>query len=211
MPAQLYDADPSRSSQLGQIDSQVSGRDPKPFDAGLTPAAYLYLLELNRPFESWSVLGRAGGEFDAIRFDELGLNPTKEYLVFEFWQKKLLGSLTKSFVPGPLPAKFNSQVFIIRERLARPQLVATNRHITGGGVDLIDVDWNGGVLTGRSRVVGGDPYEIYLTEPGDWQLTGMQCEGSSPIEPERQGALVKTGCRSDTSREIVWHARFQNR
>jgi len=72
MPAQLYDVDPLRPALLARVDSEVSGRDPKPFDAGLTPAAHLYLLDVNRPFGSWAVLGRTGGEFDGIRFDELG-------------------------------------------------------------------------------------------------------------------------------------------
>ncbi len=211
MPAQLYDVDPSRSSQLGQVDSQVSGRDPKAFDAGLTPAASLYLLDVSRPYESWEVLGRTGGEFDGIRFDELGLDPEKTYLVFEFWQKKFLGSFSKSFAPGALPSKFNSQVFIIRERLARPQLVATNRHITGGGVDLVEIAWNENELRGRSRLVGGDPYEIYLTEPEGWTLSGVQCEGGRSLPTERQGEIVKSGCRSDTSREIAWSARFQKK
>jgi hypothetical protein len=93
--------------------------------------------------------------------------------------------------------------------LPRPQVVATNRHITGGGVDLIDVAWSDGLLTGISRVVGGDPYEIYLTEPAGWQLSGIQCDGGAPLEAERQGEIVKTGCRSDTSRQILWRARFQ--
>ena len=35
------DVDPSRSSQLWRADGEVSGRDPKPFDAGLTPAVNL--------------------------------------------------------------------------------------------------------------------------------------------------------------------------
>jgi alpha-galactosidase len=211
MPAQLYDVDPSRSSLLARVDSEVSGRDPKPFDAGLTPAAHLYLLDVNRPFGSWAVLGRTGGEFDGIRFDELGLDPARTYLVFEFWQKKYLGAFTKSFAPGPLPGKYNSQVFIIRERLPQPQVVATSRHITGGGVDLIDVAWSESLLTGISRVVGGDPYEIYLTEPAGWQLSGIECDGGAPLEAERQGEIVKTGCRSDTSRQILWRVRFQKR
>jgi len=211
MPALLYDVDASRSSLLARADSEVSGRDPKPFDAGLVPAADLYLLDVSRPFESWEVLGRTGGEAGSIRFEELGLDPARTYLVFEFWQRKYCGAFTGSFNPGQLPAKYNSQVFIIRERLSRPQVVATNRHITGGGVDLIDVAWSDGLLTGRSRVVGGDPYEIFLTEPAGWQLSGMECEGGTPLEAERQGEIVKTGCRSESGREILWRARFQKK
>jgi len=208
MPGQIYDVDPSRSSLLSEVDSQVSGRDPKPFDAGLTPAAHLYLLEVNRPFESWMVLGRTGGQFDDIRFDELGLDPAKSYVVFEFWQKRLAGAFTKAFIPGTLPSQYNSQVFVIRERQDHPQVIATSRHITGGGVDLMDVAWKEGVLTGRSRVVAGDAYEIYLTEPAGWQFAGLQLETGIALPAERQGEMVKTGFRPAASRDIEWRARF---
>jgi hypothetical protein len=208
LPGQLYDVDPSRSSQLARVDGEVSGRDPKPFDAGLTPAASLYLLEVNRPFESWLVLGRTGGQFDEIRFDELGLDPAGQYLVFEFWEKEYRGSHTGSFLPGPLPS-FNSQVFIIRERLARPQVVATSRHITGGGVDLLDVQWRDGVLSGRSRAVGGDAYEIFLTEPDGWRLAAMECDGARALPVERESLVVKAGCLADVTSEIGWRARFE--
>jgi hypothetical protein len=209
IPGQLYDLDPSRSSELARVDAEVSGRDPTPFDAGLASAAELYLLEVNRPFESWMVLGRLGGEFDEIRVDELGLDPSKPYLVFEFWQKQVRAASGNSFTPGPLPPKVHSQAFIIRERLDHPQLVATSRHVTGGGVDLLDVSWADTALSGRSQVVGGDPYGIYLTEPAGWTFSGIACDGAEPLDTERTGQVVRSGCLADKSGEIRWRARFQ--
>jgi len=212
-PGQIYDVDPSRSALLWQVDSQVSGRDPKPFDAGLTPSAQLFLLEVNRPFESWVVLGRTGGEFESIGFDELGLDPAKSYVVFEFWQKRFQGSLARQFAPGTLPEKYHCQVFIIRERRPHPQVLATNRHITGGGTDLIDLGWKEeqAVLSGRSRVVAGDPYEIYLTEPPGWQCVNIRVEAEDVIPMQSQGEVVKTGFRCSTSRDVPWSVQFRRR
>jgi hypothetical protein len=155
------------------------------------------------------VLGRTGGAFDAIRWEDLGLDAKKRYAVFEFWQRKLDLPEGGSFEPGELPSRFNSQVFVIRQRLPHPQLVATSRHITGGGVDLLDVAWKDGVLSGRSRVVGGEPYEIFLTE-GSWRLAEMQCDGAAALPVAREGALVTSGCRPDASGEIAWRARFES-
>ena len=131
VPAQLYDVDPSRSSELWRVDGEWSGRDPKPFDASLTTPVHLYALEINRPFESWTVLGRTGGDEGEIRFEDVGLDPGKEYEVFDFWPRRSLGHHLTSFKPGPLPAAFRSQAFVIRERLNRPQLLATGRHPGG--------------------------------------------------------------------------------
>lgn len=212
VPGQLYDVDPSRSSELARVDAEVSGRDPKPFDAGLTPLVNLYQLDINRPFESWVVLGRTGGTFDDIRWTDLGLDPGKRYIVFEFWERRSIPPGAESFVPGPLSPRFNSQVFIIRERLPHPQVVATSRHITGGGVDLIDVSWRDGLLSGRSRVVGGERYEIFMTATADgaaWRLADMRCKGGAPLRAKRRQDLVVSGCLPRTSGEISWQARFE--
>ena len=210
VPGQLYDVDASRSSQIWRADVEVSGRDPKPFDAGLEPAAHLYLLEVNRPFESWVVLGRTGGDLDRIAFDQLGLDTAREYLVFEFWEKRLLGSFSRSFVPGALPATFNSQVFVIRERAAHPQLIATSRHITGGGVDLISTEWaqDSRRLSGRSRAVARDPYELYVHVPPGFEPVAAECDGASTAF-QREGSVARWGCRADTSREIAWSVSFR--
>ncbi len=207
-PGQLYNVDPSRSSEIARVDSQVSGRDPKPFDAGLTPSTHLYALEINRSFESWLVLGRTGGEFGEIRWDDLGLDPKKRYAVFEFWERRLLSPEGESFAPGPLAPAFNSQVFIIRERLPHPQVVATSRHITGGGVDLVAVSWKDGVLSGRSRVVGGEPYEIFVSEAEGWTLTGVQCDGGSPQPIARREGFAVAACSPTVAGEIAWRATF---
>jgi hypothetical protein len=212
VPGQLYDVDPSRSSELARVDAEVSGRDPKPFDAGLTPSVNLYELEINRPFESWVVLGRTGGPDDNIRWTDLGLDPTRPYTVFEFWERRVVLPGAESFAPGPVSTRFNSQVFVIRERLPHPQVVATSRHITGGGVDLLDVSWKDGVLSGRSLVVGKEPYEIYMTTTAGgsaWRLADMRCDGGVPLKTQPKPPLVVAGCLATTSGEMSWQARFE--
>lgn len=208
LPGQLYDVDPSRSAALWRVEGEVSGRDPKPFDASLTPSVFLYQLEVNKPFESWTVLGRTGGPSDEIRFEDLGLDPKRPYLVFEFWQRQLVGEFAGSFAPGPLPAPFNSQVFVIREKLDRPQLVATGRHITGGEADLLDVSWKDRVLAGRSRPVAGEPYEIYLTEPAGWTLDAVQCGATAQATVTRKDGLAKATCPVGDAAPFRWEARY---
>ena len=209
VPGQLYDVDPSRSSEIARVDAEVSGRDPKPFDAGLTPAVHLYSLEIDRPFESWLVLGRTGGSFEHIRWEDLGLDPKKTYSVFEFWEKRVVATSADGFVPGPISPAFNSQVFVIRERLPHPQVVATSRHITGGGVDLLDVTWKDGELSGRSRLVGGDAYDLYLSEPNGWHFAEIDCGGVKARTTSRQDGVIVTGCQAEKSGEISWKARFE--
>jgi hypothetical protein len=211
VPGQIFDIDPSRSGALDRVDAEVSGSGPRVFDASLQPTCDLFLLEIVRPFESWAVLGRTGESIREIRFADLGLDAQKEYFVFEFWTKRLLGSFSGSFAPGPLDPVFRSQALTIRERKPYPQLLATSRHVTCGGVDLDDVRWTDGKLSGRSRVVGGDPYELYLTEPEGYRMTAFDCPGVTVSESRREGTMVKVVLLPDKSGAVDWLASFIKR
>jgi hypothetical protein len=211
LPGQVFDVDPSRSQNLWRVDSEVSGKEPKVFDAGLVPSCHLYLLEVNRPFENWVVLGRTGGENKAIQFVDLGLDKDQEYFVFEFWTKKLLGLFKGSFPPGELDPRFNCQVFCIRERQEHPQLLATSRHITGGGVDLVGVAWEKNHLTGTSQLVGGDAYELYVTLPSGFFFDRAECRGAEVTEIKAGGGGLSVGLRAAHSSEAKWVVNFQEK
>jgi len=209
LPGQLFDVDPSRSQNLWRVDTEVSGKEPKVFDAGLVPGCHLYLLEVNRPFEDWMVLGRTGGENTEIKFEDLGLNKEREYFVFEFWSRKLLGAFSGAFPPGEVDPKFNCQVFCIRERQAQPQILATNRHITGGGVDLVDVIWESNRMSGTSRIVGGDDYELFISIPPGYSFDRIECAGAAVLKTQRDGTVLLISLKSDQSREVAWTVSFR--
>ena len=209
LPGQIFDVDPSRSQNLWRVDAEVSGKEPKSFDAGLVPGCDLYLLEISRPFEDWMVLGRTGGEDKEVRFEDLGLDKEREYFVFEFWGRKLLGAFRGGFQPGEIDPKFNGQVFCLRERQAHPQVLATNRHITGGGVDLLDVSWEGRRLSGRSRVVAGDAYELFVSLPPGYSYDRAEGEGETALEAHREGEVLRISLKSAQSREVSWAVHFQ--
>ncbi|MCX6576943.1 MAG: hypothetical protein NTV82_11200 [Candidatus Aminicenantes bacterium] len=208
LPGQIFDVDPSRSLNLWRADVEVSGSGPRLFDGGYTPACFLYLLEIDRTFENWLVLGRTGGDFAEIRFADLGLDPEREYFVFEFWSKKLLGGFSGSFAPGPPDPKFRSQALCIRERKPHPQLIATNRHVTCGGVDLLDARWDGISLSGRSRGMKGDPYILFITEPTGFTFDKLDIQGAKLEKTERSGGLLRLTLMPGGDAEIVWSAKF---
>ena len=209
LPGQVFDVDPSRSDALARVDAEVSGSGPRAFDAGLAPACDLFLLEIHRAFEDWAVLGRTGESVAELRFADLGLDPGKEYFVYESWSERLLGSFAGGFAPGRPDPVFKSQALVIRERRPHPQVIATNRHVTGGGVDLLDVRWNDGVLSGRSRVAAGDPYEIVITEPAGFRLERFESGGAAPLEVRREGIALRVRLPAGAGPDVDWSARFK--
>jgi len=207
-PGQLYEVDPSRVEQLHRVDSEVSGSGERIFDAGYTPKCQLYLLEINRPFENWVALGRTGGSIDRIHFADLGLDSKQDYLIFEFWSKMFDGNCAGSFHPGRINPAFNCQLFIIREKKDHPQVVATSRHISGGGLELKDMKWEKNVLSGKSMLVGGDPYFIYITKPNGYKLEDLTCEGVEVRRVEKHGLLKALRLESKTGKEVDWAFTF---
>ena len=98
----------------------------------------------------------------------LGLKPDREYHLFDFWNHRWLGKLAgnarleQELRPG------EARMISVRECLDRPQILSTDRHVMQGFLDLQDVGWDSEkrVLTGTSKVIGGDPYRISLALNG---------------------------------------------
>jgi alpha-galactosidase len=208
LPGQVYDVDPSRSSLLAQAGVATSGSGPRPLDADQRLIAPLYLLDVARPFERWSVLARAGGSDARLRFRDLGVPDSVEHLVFEFWTHRLLDAGKDGFDPGPVDPRFGVQVFCIRERLTHPQLLTSNRHVSCGGVDLADLSWDAGTLVGQSDVVAGDEYALYLSEPEGWRFAEAQASAAEVLGSERDGAVRVVRLRSAAGGRIGWRVRY---
>ncbi|MCK4371660.1 MAG: hypothetical protein KAW61_00880, partial [candidate division Zixibacteria bacterium] len=211
LPGQVYDVDPTRSDQLDRVDTETSGSGPRVFDADQKPVCHLYLLEIDKPFENWVLLGRTGVDVQQIRLGDIGLDERQEYYVFEFWSKQMLGSFSQSFRFGDIDPKFNCQLFCIRQRHSNPQVMATSRHITCGGFDLNDVIWADNRLSGKSKLVGGETYELYLTEPDGYVLKDVTCEGAEVVDKRKDGQLRVIQLKIDTNTEVCWAVRYDVR
>ena len=203
-PTQIYDVDPSRSNQLSRVDYEMSGDGARVFDASRATPYDLFLLELNRNFGNWVVLGRMGESRNYIDFSKIGLDKEKEFLVFEFWSKKFIGKFLNGFVPGGIDKKFNCQIFSIREYLKHPQLIATNRHISCGGLEIANLHWDKNELEGKSDLVANDPYSIYIYEPENFSFSEFLCEGVKFIGSSKEGQMREIKIVSEQAKQIDW-------
>ena len=131
---------------------------------------------------------------------DLGL-PTGDYLYYDAWEKKLLGT-SESGWKLTLPPT-SCRLLTVRPRVDRPQLLGTSRHITQGADDLIEARWNPEAMTwsGKSAVVGGDPYELRFTLPAGWKCT-------SPAAKLESGLVVLTLTNQQSS-AMPWSITFR--
>jgi hypothetical protein len=210
-PGQVYDVDPSRSSLIAGVDVEMSGSGPRPFDASSSTITGLFALEINKPFENWVVVGRLDERDKVLPFRELGLDERKDYLVFEFWTKKFRGVFKSQLLPGRIDTAFNCQAFCIREKLDHPQLLATNRHISCGGLEVSNLNWGDHTLRGASELVANDQYVIYLYEGGDYTFDKVDLKGAELVGVEKTGSVRKITMISRNGGAAEWSVRFLHR
>ena len=95
----------------------------------------------------------------------LGLNPDKEYLLYDFWNNKFVGRfygsdlLIQELRPG------ETRMISIHSVEKHPQFISTNRHIMQGLVDMTALpawDESKKVLTGKSKIIGGEEYKVVI-------------------------------------------------
>ena len=210
LPGQVYDIDPTRISRLSMVEHEVSGSGPRPFEADQRLQQTLYQLDIARPFERWTVLARTAGAPDTHPRRPTSASPAgKDYVAFDFWKKRFLGVFRdtlvarsgRSGVPGAggLPARAAAAPAAARDQSARELRRRGSRARR----------WNGDSLSGTSRVVTGDDYELYVTEPDGWtaeSVDGRGRRGRAGREP-RPLARGNRARRANSAGE--WTIRFR--
>ncbi len=173
-----------------------------------------WLQEIDRPFDHWSVLARfnwngKGAPDQKVKFADLGLYDDRDYLVFEFWTQKYLGKHQGSFTAPAMDENNGMQVFAIREAREHPWVLSTTRHISQGGVSLLDEKWDAGskTLSGKSKVVIGDPYVLTVYLPDGFRLESPGVSGEqAKIANWREIGTVRMV--PSATKEVEWKMRF---
>jgi len=149
-----------------------------------------------------------------VPLSRFNLPEAKGYAAFDYWANAFLPPITGS-IKATLPAH-GCLDLAVRPRLDRPFLLSTSRHISQGMVDVIDEQWDaaGKTLSGKSRVVGGDPYELRIVAPGNWKVANAEVsvndKAAAGIETKfsQSGTGVRVTVNSETSRPIAWKVVF---
>lgn len=105
---------------------------------------------------------------DQASIGSLGLNPIKNYYVYEFWSNKFIGKFKGSSTLTQKMLAGEAKMFSVREVMDYPQVLSTNRHLMQGYVDLENVKWNPKEkqLSGTAKVIGGEPFCIIIASNG---------------------------------------------
>ena len=93
--------------------------------------------------------------------DKLGLDGGIPYVIFDFWNQKLLGVYRDRLNIDIEP--HDTRLLLVHPLQDKPQLIGTSRHITGA-YSILDLRWDGrNTLLGSSETVPGDDlFSFYL-------------------------------------------------
>jgi len=138
-----------------------------------------------------------------VRFDKVGLERQRDYLLFDFWNQKFLGKARGEYSTD-LPAHA-CQVLSLRPAQDHPQLIGTDRHITMGAVELKGEKWDASKKELRLKIelVENYPTELTIYTAGrtfrEVQAIGVEAQATSEGETVRAKLLSgRSGVREVT-------------
>ena len=157
-----------------------------------TPATY----EHNFPRIIDLKINAASGKFDVVAATNwtnesetreisfagnMGLDPDESYLVFDFWNQEFMGMFKKSVELKIEP--HDTRVLHIRPLLQRPQVLATDRHISGAySIETLEWDMEKKTLNGSSKTIPGKTYTLFLHVPGKFSFSRVRSKAEAAPE-----------------------------
>jgi hypothetical protein len=190
------------------------GLPARPVDLFETDLPSVWLLTDDRHSVRRDVIGlfnwEDGKKVFTDSLEKLGLDSKTDYVAFDYWKNALV-----STIKGKLDVAVPGQsccVLAVRPVANHPQLISTSRHITQGMVDVLDEKWDGAskTLSGRSKIVGGDPYELRIVVPdANWSAEILKISDGATAPVTQTEQLVRATIQSANSREVNWSVKFK--
>jgi len=142
----------------------------------------------------------------AMPLGRLGIDPFLEFDAFDYWENTLLPSV-KGELRLSVPAQ-SCRVLALRIHAPHPQVISTSRHVTQGMLDVLTERWNETTktLSGHSRVVAGDPYELRITGAPAGATVAVE-NSQARISSKTDGALLRATITSPVTGEVGWQIR----
>jgi hypothetical protein len=204
-----------------------------PVDLFVRKPAQIWNMPVSRPFGSWRVLGifnythllrlehlsnsiiqMLDGTNDTpfeveISARELRLDPSREYVVYEFWSRKLIGTFKGSFKGRPVKP-YDCDVYSIVEKKDHPVLISTSRHVRQMAFDVKSMSYDpvGRRLHGVSRAVAGDPYQLRIFLPDGFLAKRVTLSEDLTGKMATDAGLLTVDFTSATGNDVTWDIYF---
>jgi hypothetical protein len=163
------------------------GQAARPLDLFEHNSPEIWDLKIERDWEKWHVLmlqnWNDGDKKYDVRFSDLGLDASRSYWIFSFWDQAFRGEFRQS---AELTVRARTgETFSIREARSTPWVLGTDLHLTQGGVELegVKYDDSSAQLSGVARRHAGAQGHVVALVPAGYKVrsaTGAYSLGAQP-------------------------------
>ena len=148
---------------------------------------------------------------DAAQTGALGLDPNAEYHAYDFWNNRLAGrfkgtdTLSQALAPG------EARMLSLRKVTPHPQVISSDRHLMQGMLELSDVRWETGALSGKAKLVSGEPLRIVIANNGRKPALATANGASARLEALAENPdLTVLGMESAKAVTSDWRVTFES-
>jgi len=156
------------------------------------PIGCLWAFHINTGAGNWCVAYRFAGtplRSCNIPLEQLQLDPQTEYLAFDFWEQEFLGEVTGELNVKQL-ALGHCQVIALREKLDRPQLLASSRHVSMDAVSVESQRFDGKELALTIKGIPGTEEKYFFHCPPGWTIDIASLTGATGQVGPESGTCV---------------------
>lgn len=168
-------------------------------------------LKINRASRVYDVIAvtnwKNEPEVRSISFGtELALDPGETYIVFDFWKGEMIGQFTGNFEID-LPAH-GTRVFFIHKQNGNPQLIGTNRHVSGT-FSIKENTWNETQMTlnGISETVPGAKYSLFYYIPENIKVDKVDVDTQDITQKVLDNGLLEVSFMG-RNKLVAWNLKF---
>ncbi len=177
------------TAETGPVDLTVASNYYKnfkaPFDSNAFSPGSLWVTHFSQTDRHWAVVNAIllGEESDdktsiTINLENLGLNPDKTYIGFDFWSQRPLGKIDKQLTINNQKETQNS-VIALNELTGELQLIASSRHVSMDVISVTDVIKSEKGLTMRLKGIKGDTVDYWFAIPDDVSSNAIAVDNST--------------------------------
>ena len=166
------------------------------------PFSTLWTIHIDKDWRRWSVVGRFASvplEASEVSLEKLGLDTKKEYLAFDFWDKKYLGKVSKYLETRALELG-DCQVVSLTELKDHPQVIASSRHVSMDAISIKNQVWEDNALMLQLDTIKGTEESYWFHVPEEYIIDDIKCSNAYVKYTSRNNLLkVDISFNSDKS------------
>ena len=130
----------------------------------------------------------------------LGLDRSKKYYVFDFWNQKPLGIVAGSDVLSANLLNGEARVYSVKHLEDHPQILGTNRHIMCGMMELSKTNWDrkNKTLGFTADLIAGETMSITIAAPEGTKYRAVAVKSdTAKVSFKQTGQYVRVSASSE--------------